>query len=253
MNEVRRVFILCLGLALAGAVQGQDQEQAEVETLRLVASEWPPYVDANVPRNGLAPQLVLAALRRAGYRVQLFIDYWPRSLTAMQAGEFDAMVSLWFTDDRNESIAFSEPFMTNQLQFMKRSADAIKLTTREDFVGLRVGVVEDYAYSEKKYDTSGIDIVSGGSVGENIDSLLAGELDLVLGDALVLRHQADLRRAYRKVEVLPLVLESRGLHFGVSRQRPDHEELVKAFNESIEAMRADGSYASLMANYRISN
>jgi polar amino acid transport system substrate-binding protein len=227
--------------------------QAQEPILRLVASEWPPYVDASVTRKGVAPQLVRAALRRAGYRVQLYIDYWPRSLEATQSGDFDAIVSLWFTDERAETIAFSEPFMTNRLLFMKRSADDIQLTEREDFVGLRVGVVEDYAYSEQQYDTSGIEIVSGGSVGDNVDKLLAGEVDLVLGDELVLRHQADIRRASKQVEVLPLVLESRDLHFGVSRRRPDHEAIVAAFNKGIEAMKADGSYASLLANYRISN
>lgn len=247
MNYARRATLCLASLLLAGPALPDD------ELLRVVASEWSPYVSASVPRNGVAPQVVLTALRRAGYRVQLYLDYWPQSLAATQAGDFDAIVSLWYTEERAESLAFSEPFMMNDLQFMKRSADAIKLVSREDFVGLRVGIVEDFAYSEQQYDTTGIDVISGGSVGENIDRLIAGELDLVLGDSLVLRHEADLRRAAKQVEVLPLVLESRGLHLGVSRQRADHEQIIAAFNDSIAAMKADGSYASLMANYRISN
>lgn len=247
MYRAPGITLLLAGLLLTGQAIPSD------EPLRVVASEWSPYVSASVPRNGVAPQLVITALRRAGYRVQLYIDDWPQSLTATQAGDFDAIVSLWYTEERAESLAFSEPFMMNDLQFMGRSADLITLNSREDFVGLRVGIVEDFAYSEQQYDTTGIDIISGGSVGENIDRLLAGELDLVLGDSLVLRHEADLRRAAKRVEVLPLVLESRGLHLGVSRLRADHTEIVQAFNASIEAMKADGSYASLMANYRISN
>ena len=247
MKTLSRMLVLLAALFVASGVSAQDP------LLRLVASEWPPYVDASVSRKGVAPQLVRAALRKAGYRMQLFIDYWPQSLESTQAGDFDAIVSLWYTDERAETIAFTEPFMTNQLLFMKRSADAIQLNSREDFVGLRVGIVEDYAYSEQQYDTTGIEIVSGGSVGDNIEKLLAGEVDLVLGDELVLRHQADIRRASKQVEVLPLVLESRGLHLGVSKQRPDHEKIVADFNAAIEAMKADGSYASLLANYRISN
>lgn len=253
MNRLRRAAILLVSLMLACTAHGQGAPQQQDTALRLVASEWPPYVDASISRDGVAPQLVMAALRRAGFRVQLFIDYWPKSLDATAAGDFDGILSLWYTDERAKSIAFSEAFITNNLQFMKRAADEIELSSREDFVGLRVGVVEDYAYSEKQYDTTDIEIVSGGSVGDNIEKLLAGEVDLVLGDSLVLRHQADLRRASKRLEVLPLVLESRGLHFGVSLKRPDHAEIIAAFNDSIAAMRADGTYASLLANYRINN
>ena len=249
MKRFPRVLIGLAGLLLAGVAAGDEPPPL----LRVVASEWSPYVDASINRSGVAPQLVRAALRRGGYRVQLFIDDWPRSLEATQAGDFDAIVGLWYTAERAETIAFSEPFMANKLQFMKRAAADIQLNNREDFVGLRVGIVRDYAYSDRPYDTEGIEIVGGGSVGENVGRLLAGELDLVLGDALVLRHEADRRRAAKELTVLPLVLESRGLHLGVSRQRPDHAQIVAAFDAGIEAMKADGSYASLLANYRVSD
>lgn len=226
---------------------------AHAQELKVVASVWDPYVSASMERNGVAPALVRTALRRAGYRVQLYLDDWPRSLTATEAGDFDAIVGVWYTDERAGVLAFSEPFMQNRLQFMKRAADDIQLRNRDDFVGLRVGIVEDFAYSEQQYDTTGIDIVSGGSVGENVDRLLANELDLVLGDHLVLRHEADQRRAAKRLEILPLVLESRSLHLAVSRKRPDHSQIVTAFDKSIAAMKADGTYNSMLANYRISN
>ena len=226
---------------------------ASEQALRVVASEWAPYVDASIARNGVATALVITALRRAGFKVQLYLDNWPRSLTATQAGDFDAIVGVWYTEERAESLAFSDAFIVNELRFMKRSGDDIQVRERDDLVGLRVGVVEDYAYADKPYDTTGIEVVRGGSVGENVQRLLDGELDLALGDGLVLRHEADQRRASKQVELLPLVIESRGLHLGVSRQWPDHQSLVAAFNKSIAEMKADGSYNSTLANYRISN
>lgn len=248
MNIRRRTKVALLFAGLLAVAS-----TANARELRLVASVWEPYVSASMERNGVAPALVRAALRRAGYRVQLYIDDWPRSLTATEAGDFDGIVSLWYTAERGEALAFSEPFIVNRLQFMKRAADDIQLRRREDFVGLRVGVVEDFAYSEQQYDTSGIDIVSGGSVGANVQRLLDGELDLVLGDQLVLHYEADQRRAAKRVEVLPLVLESRALHLAISRKRPDYAEIVTAFDKNIAAMKADGTYNSMLANYRISN
>jgi polar amino acid transport system substrate-binding protein len=52
--------------------------------------------------------------------------------------------------------------------------------------------------------------------------------------------------------VLPKPLITRSLRIGVSKQRPDHAEIVAAFNRAVTQMKEDGSYNSLMANYRIS-
>jgi polar amino acid transport system substrate-binding protein len=226
---------------------------ANAQKLRVVASDWPPYVEVSIPRSGVAVALVTTALQRAGYTVQLFLDNWPRSLTATQTGNYDAILGIWYTEKRAATLAFSEPFLANELRFMKRTGDAIEVRERADLVGLRVGIVEDYAYGAEPYDTTGIDVVSGGSVGDNVQGLLDGELDLVLGDGLVLRHAADQRRAAKEVELLPLVIATRGLYLGVSRQRPDYAAVVSAFNESIEAMRADGTLNSMLANYRVNN
>jgi len=238
-------LLLAASVLLTGPVLSQD--------LRLVATDWPPYVDTSITRNGVAPALVLAALQRAGYKVTLFIYDWPRALTATQAGDFDAITTLWFTEERARTIAFTEPFIMNELKFMRRVGDQVQANVREDLVGLRVGVVEDFAYGAQPYDTTGIEVISGGSVGENVEKLLAGEVDLILGDGMVLSHEADKLRAAKKVELLPTVLESRGLRLGVSRKHAEHEQIVADFNAAITAMKADGTYNNILGQYRISN
>ena len=245
MNLRRAQHGTLLGLLLCFSATAQD--------LKMVATDWAPYVDTSITRNGVAVSLVTEALQRAGYRVQLYLDDWPRALISTQAGEFDLIATLWRTDERAESIAFSEPFMQNELRFLRRVGDEVRANEREDLVGRRIGVVVDYAYGEQPYDTTGIEIVRNGSVGESIESLLAGDVDLVLGDSLVLRHEVDKRRMAKRVELLPSVLESRGLRIGVSKQRADHAEIIAAFDDAIAAMREDGSYNSMLGMYRISN
>jgi len=45
---------------------------------------------------------------------------------------------------------------------------------------------------------------------------------------------------------------ARGHRIAVSRTRPDHDEVIEAFEAAIASMRSDGSYNQLLANYRIS-
>ena len=113
-------------------------------------------------------------------------------------------------------------------------------------------MVNDYAYSAQPYDTTGIEITESGSVKQNIERLLNSEIDLVLADSRIAFFEVDQLRAAKRITVLPKPVITRGLRIGVSKQRPDHAEIVAAFNRAVTQMKEDGSYNSLMANYRIS-
>ena len=143
--------------------------------------------------------------------------------------------------------------MTNALKFLTRGDVEIGALSREALTGYRIGVVEDFAYGEKPYDTTGLDIVVGTSVRDNVRQLFARELDLVLGDERVLRHEVDLVSGAKFVVIVPEPLETRGLRLAVSRTRADHEQIIAAFDAAIAAMREDGSYNDVLANYRISD
>ena len=122
----------------------------------------------------------------------------------------------------------------------------------EDLAGLRIGVVNDYAYNREAVDTTGIEIATAGSVRENVESLLAGDLDLVLADARVAMYEVNQLVVGRRVTLLPAAVITRGLRIAVSRTRPDHDEIVEAFEAAVASMRSDGTYTQLLASYRIS-
>ena len=119
-------------------------------------------------------------------------------------------------------------------------------------MGLRIGVVSDYAYNREAVDTTGIEITAAGNVRENVESLLAGELDLVLADARVVMYEVNQLVVARRVTLLPEAVITRGLRIAVSRARADYEEIIEAFDATIASMKSDGSYDQLLANYRIS-
>ena len=221
--------------------------------LRLAANEWAPYTFADVYRQGVATALVTAGLERAGYTSRVTIMAWPKVLETTRRGENDVIVAVWFTEERDAELAFSEPYLTNELKFVTRDDVEIRELSREALAGYRIGVVEDFAYGEKPYDTTGLDIVVGTTVRDNVRALFARELDLVLGDERVLRHEVDLVSGAKFVSFLPEALETRGLRIAVSRVRADHEEIVAAFDAAIGAMRQDGSYNDVLANYRVSD
>ena len=57
------------------------------QTISIVSSQWPPYVDDSIPEKGLAVELVNKALQRKGYQPTLHIYNWQRALEGVESGE----------------------------------------------------------------------------------------------------------------------------------------------------------------------
>ncbi len=228
---------------------------AGAEELNVVASPWPPYVAHKLERHGLAVHLATEALQRAGYPSHVTLMNWPKDLEGTKSGAHDVIASVWFTQERAQHIAFSKPYIVNETRFVKRRDAPHQFNAPSDLKGLRIGVVKDYAYGG---DVSPLELdvtpVFTGSVLENLRNLIAGELDLVLADERVALYElnVNLYGGIRKTLVLPNAYSSRGLRIGVSKRRPDHAEIVNRFDAAIEAMKADGSYATILASHRIS-
>jgi polar amino acid transport system substrate-binding protein len=222
------------------------------EKLVLTASEWPPYASAGLYRNGVAVALTEEALRRAGYETETMLGTWPEALDETIAGSRDVITSVWRTEEREQQLAFSEPFLTNYIVFIKRDDSDAWFNERADLDGLRIGVVADYAYSAQPYDTAGIDIQLADSALENIEKLRAGELDLVLADSRVAAYQIDKLVAAKELTLIRNPLLKRGLRIAVTKSRADHAEIITAFDASIQRMQTDGSYNAILATFRVS-
>lgn len=222
------------------------------EELRLTASDWAPYVDSTRYGFGSVPTMVTTAFERAGYDVELEFEPWPDSIEKTASGEYHVLIGAWRTGAREESLAFSDPYLVNEVTLMKMSNNPARIRVRDDLIGMRIGIVGDFAYANQPYDTADLDIVEFGDVTSSVEALLAGDIDVVIGDRNVLRHQVDLHTAGATVDVLPIALERRSLRIAVTRQRDDHEEIIAAFDKAIDEMKTDGTYNSILANYRIS-
>ena len=89
------------------------------QTISIVSSQWPPYVDDSIPEKGLAVELVNKALQRKGYQPTLHIYNWQRALEGVEIGVFDATCAIWKTAERERDLLYSEPYLTNTISFIK--------------------------------------------------------------------------------------------------------------------------------------
>jgi polar amino acid transport system substrate-binding protein len=225
---------------------------AESKPLKIAGSVWPPFIVNQGAEKGAATALVSEILKRAGYKTEITIESWPRTLEGTSAGIYDVIISAWYTKERESHFQFTDPYFVNTIQFVKRKGAPINFRTYQDLKGLVIGVVNGYAYGEEFDNAQGILKLPSNHLIQNLLKLQQGRIDLTLGDKWVVRHELTeyFPTAIKDFEFLGKPVATRTLHAAVSRAHPEHDKIVKAFNKALKSMKADGSYEKILDVYR---
>ncbi len=212
------------------------------------ASLWPPYADPKLPGQGLALSIVTAALERGGYHPNLVFEPWHRTLEQARAGRIGVIATAWRTAERERDFLFSDAYLTNRIVFLKRRGTPLRFQRLRDLKGLRVGVVYGYAYDPDFDQATDFAKAPETHLVPNLVELLAGHIDLVVGDERTLRYELARHFAGQRhaLEFLPKPLAEHGLHLAVSRRHPRAEGIVAAFNRGLAEIRREGTYRELL-------
>jgi polar amino acid transport system substrate-binding protein len=245
-------FGLYLGVVMLLALALNSYAHAETKPLKIAGSVWPPFIVDQGAEKGAATALVSEILKRAGYQTEVSIETWPRTLEGTSAGIYDVIISAWYTKERESHFQFTEPYFVNTIQFVKRKGAPINFRSYQDLKGLVIGVVNGYAYGEEFDNAQGLLKLPSNHLIQNLLKLQQGRIDLTLGDKWVVRNELTeyFPTAIKDFEFLGKPVATRTLHAAVSRAHPQHDKIVKDFNKTLKAMKADGSYEKILDTYR---
>ncbi|MGR9107118.1 MAG: substrate-binding periplasmic protein [Gammaproteobacteria bacterium] len=220
--------------------------------LTIVAKEEAPFISRKLPGRGISAKIVQTALERAGYPVSFAFESWPRAYEGAGLGVYDAVGSIWYTEERARDFNFSVPYLYHQIKFIKRKTDRdIRFESLDDLEGLLVGTLEGYAYDDEFLRSRKFVKLPQNYLLQNLLKLATGEIDLTLGEERKIRYELNefMKGSIKDLEFLPKPLTRRSTHIAVSRSHPDHEKIIAAFNAAIKAMQADGSYDKILAEF----
>lgn len=219
--------------------------------LRVALEHWPPYIDKDHAEYGLATELVMTALGRAGYSTETTFENWSTALEGTSIGAYDVIVAAWYSAEREELFEFSKPYFYNEIKFIKLKNKPFVFNDFSDLEGLYIGTVANYAYSPE-FDTSHKLIrIPVTTLVENLSLLQLDQIDLTLDDEWVILHQINkyMPASLERFEFLDKPLDVRGLHLMVSRNNPSHKQIVNDFDRAIIDMKSDGSFDAIAKKY----
>lgn len=219
----------------------------EPPDLKLGSDEWPPFTGSPGHQRA-AIELVHTALDRAGFQAETSILEWKQVETAIRRGELDGSAAMWRTEEREEDLLFSKPYLENRLVLIGRTGSDVSAKQMTDLAGKRVAAVGHYAYGEEIEGATGVLFINAKNDQDSLDKLLADEVEFILVDELVVRHlltfQPDEVEANLEIGFNPLA--RRTLHFAIRRDIPNADKYVSAVNSEIVKMLKDGTYAEIL-------
>lgn len=222
------------------------------EQLRMVADHWPPYVDASLPGRGLAIDLVTTAFSRAGYETRLTTDSWSRALEGARIGVYDVVANIWYTEDRARDLDYSEPYLSNDIRFVKRRESNIRYERLDDLKGRLIGVIKDYAYPKDFASASQLIKISNEAILPALGELVKGHYDLVIGDKHAIEFTLGkfLPNDSKDLDFLTKSVGQSQLYVAVSNANPQHKKIVQDFNQALRKMKKDGTYQRILAAHQ---
>lgn len=240
-----KYVLVCFCLLISTAVYAEQE-------LKVAASRWSPYVDVELTEGGLALDLVTAIFKKAGYRLKISFEKWPRNLQGVKMGHYDIIATAWYSEKRAQSLDFTRAFLHNELKFLVRVDSGIQFNNYNDLQGKLVGVVKQYAYGGDFMKVNSFMKVSANHVIQNIDSVLKKKIDATIADERVLKYKINSLMKHNKklFKILPKPISIKGLHVAVSRKNSKHKEIVAAFNKALITMKNDGSYLKILQRHQ---
>lgn len=265
MNNVmptpfNRLIWLVICLLLCTGVPGWAAEQK----VTLATTQWPPYVSNDLKSNGYVAEIVTEAFKRAGYGVVFKYYPWPDALASTRSGKVTGLFPLYRDSGREADFLFSDPLAKSPLGLFKRSALPGKtplsasMAKEEEItypVDPRVdreaalkglsdyafGVVRGYA-NPPVIGTESFEVVRAVNDRENMENLMEGRIDLAVMDRRVGRYLIRQHHLGKKDQVtfMEPPLAVRPLFLAISKNTPDPEKMISAFNRALSSMAEDG-------------
>ncbi|WP_020407903.1 substrate-binding periplasmic protein [Hahella ganghwensis] len=221
--------------------------------LLIAGPPWTPFLDPEHPRKGVATEIVVTCLERAGYPTKVVIKPWPRVLAEAGRGDIDALVGLWFSADRAELFHYSKPYYVNEIYLFRQRERLITTASLQSLQGISIGVRQNARYGSE-FDKA--DFLQKVELNELINILRmvsVGRLDAGVGDRLIVQSLLQTEPGLRgKLVFSEPALSRMPLHMAVSRRNSEHRTIVSRFNAALREMLQDGTLANIYRSWDIS-
>ncbi|MGL1863194.1 MAG: transporter substrate-binding domain-containing protein [Pseudodesulfovibrio sp.] len=232
------------------------------DPLFVVTLDAPPMVIVNDDGlSGMAAELARESLLRAGFDPVFQIAPWKRAVYMTVNGDTDALFYAVFNEERDKVFHYPKvPLFKIEIVALKRAKSAVVITP--DLKGLEkwvIGIGRGFAYGPKVMefiDRAGfkkVEVTASNDI--NFGKLMDHRIDLLLADKNLARYFRDKPGMggetdfVRDEEGEIVVLNSMDVYLVFSKKTRSAEDAAR-LSDALNAMKADGTYLSILRRYQ---
>lgn len=251
-------------LLLSFSLGAEPLDQPETQpVLRLLTLENPPleFAAPDGKATGILVDVVREAARRTGRKVSVDIYPWKRVINEVAMGHADGAFNAGRNAERetwahyHQSILVDETFVFFSRQPIALSdslAEAPQLS-----IGTQLGYFYGNDFERMRTEAPFESVLEVASIGHNLRLLMGNRTDVFIGDMLPTLHYIEKMGLVGKIHIVqnkdsggPLLVSLSPTYVAFSRKTVD-ESYVRAFDAALDAMKSDGTYASIFADYGV--
>jgi len=227
---------------------------AFAETVTIAAEDdWAPYSSIKPDQSGpegLAPELVKAAFKTQNIEVRFLVLPFARCLLYTTKGKVVACFDTAKTTANEHDFHWHPtPLFKEEVGIFGRS-DVVGTITPKDLEGQTLGVTVGYTYPTSLMENPRIAKVNAASDGNLLKMLVARRVDYILLNTMPGYHKIrqDPALAGQVKRVGQAGVDGFWLSF--SKVHPDGKRLCDVFEKGLLAIKANGEYDRMMANFK---
>jgi lysine-arginine-ornithine-binding protein len=219
-----------------------------------VAGAYPPFndLDRNGKLVGFDVDIAQALCNAADYECTFVVQSWKDIIPGLLARKYDAIISsLAITEENKELVDFTDPYYRTPAKFVARQGTHFD-PSPGGLSGQSVGVREntnDERFVRAAFPEADIRVYPTQDAANR--DLVAGKIDLTLGDAVALRDGFLKTEMGRGFDFVGPDYNHPGWHgpgAGIAVRKGD-DQLREGFNAAIKSIRTSGVYQRIQRRY----
>ena len=227
-----------------------QQPAAKAKYVIATDAAFPPmeFVDENKNIVGFDIDLMNAIAKVMGFEVEFKNTAWDGIFAGLESGDYDAILSsVTITDERKAKYDFSDPYI-NAGQAVVVRADETAIQSHKDLPGKKVGAQIGTTGALAVQKIQGVTLKEYDTIDLALLDLVSGNLDAVVVDTPVAADYALASEQFKgKLKIVgePFTDE----WYGLVVRKGENADLLKAFNEGLKKIKADGTYDKIYAKW----
>ena len=249
MDIIKKSLLLLFTILLIGfSTEGFCVEKK----VRLASSEYPPYFGSELKNKGFLTEVTVEAFKRVGYQTEVEFYPFARTFEYGKSGEVDGIIVLWYTKEREQWFAFSNPLPPNLLGFYKHKSEKINFRTYSDLKPYEIGIVRGYA-NPSGFDEANLHTQAVVKDTQNLFKLYRKRIDLVLIDKGVAQYIINTQypEYEKKLEWLEPALQVKPQYIAFSKKANNYERKLKDFNLGLIRLTEEGGVREIMNKHGV--